>query len=284
MAHHSLAGNRKRKKLCRELGLSKPLAVGHLVCFWWQVYEDKGVMPDGLLPRWSADDIEEAAEWDGEPGVLIAAMVKVRFLERIGETFAIHDYADWAPKYVQERWKRAKWTRQADGVWVSPNGKPCRVHDEYTASTRCVHNIPLTQPNPTQPNPVSGAISNSKEAPKKQAPGRQAPGATRLEDLEEGLPDAPWALTLDDPRLSARGWTQLLTYRLCEAFDLLKDADIGRQLKPFLKVGWRLVKHPRRADIGENLVELACAARKHTANPIPAWQKDVNQRLKELGE
>lgn len=88
----------KLKKLVRVLGLPRPYAIGLLETMWMVAH----AAADPVFG--SASDVEAAAEWPGEDGVLAAALVDTRFLDDLQDgRLGIHDYWQHAPKYVRDR-------------------------------------------------------------------------------------------------------------------------------------------------------------------------------------
>lgn len=137
MAHHSLRNHRKLKRL-RHLLPSTHVAqlIGHLELLWWSAYESPSVTPNGLLMDWTTEDLEACSEWDGERGVFAQALIDTGFIDKEDGFYSIHDYADWAPRYVKQRWQRER-SRVSGGHTTG-------AHERTTA------HYP-TQPNPTQP-------------------------------------------------------------------------------------------------------------------------------------
>lgn len=145
VAHSSLRNNRKFKLLCRQLsGHWRATIAGCLDFLWQAAHEDRTVVGDGMLKGWTEEHIEAAAEWEGERGLFVKSAVSVGFLVYDGSTYGIHDYADWAPKYVKERWKRL------------PSYAPIRAQHE-----RISDYAPPTQHNTTQHQHKEPKISSS---------------------------------------------------------------------------------------------------------------------------
>lgn len=94
----------KFRKLRRLIG---PATMEHLVMFWGTVAEQ---VPNGALNGWSTDDIEDAAGWDGEAGVLCAALQECCFLDTTDEGYYPHDWHVHQPWVVgaEERSEAAR--------------------------------------------------------------------------------------------------------------------------------------------------------------------------------
>jgi len=107
MGRPGLTQNRKFRRLARALG-SDALARGSLELLWDTAYEA------GNDYLGDADDVELAARWVGEPGVLFKALIDAGgedcagFIERDPDRsgFRVHDLFENAPEYVQKRMLR----------------------------------------------------------------------------------------------------------------------------------------------------------------------------------
>ena len=110
-SHDTLGGHPKTRKLAHLLGVSKPAAVGHLHYLWWWAVN---YAPDGDLSRHDQLDIAIGAEWDGDPGEFVEALVTVGFLDRdVDDTLVIHDWHDYAGKLIERRKANAERMRKA---------------------------------------------------------------------------------------------------------------------------------------------------------------------------
>ncbi len=102
MAKPDLWACTKFKRLCRALNLPRPYIVGLLETLWQAGYATANSFVG------SSEDVECAAEWPGNPGVLTAALVDARFIDHDDSGYYIHDLADHAPDYVRKRIDRRK--------------------------------------------------------------------------------------------------------------------------------------------------------------------------------
>ena len=123
MGRPGLTQNRKFRRLSLTLG-GDAIARGHLELMWDSAYESGDeVLGDGI-------DVELAAGWRGEGGVLVTAMVKTGFLDVLpaedGEVFVIHDFWHHAPAYVRKRRTREDERRS--------KVDPCRSTDRPVTS------------------------------------------------------------------------------------------------------------------------------------------------------
>lgn len=100
-----LPGHPKTKKLLRRLGPAGPWA---LVCLFLWTAANRS---DGNLSGMSDEDIELAADWQGDDGQLVQALASVGFLEGDTGAFVVHDWAEhnpWAAG-ASERSEASKW-------------------------------------------------------------------------------------------------------------------------------------------------------------------------------
>lgn len=125
--HHHLKTKRLQKALNRPLfqvvGILETLWLVTGECAW-----------SGGIGRFSDIEIEEAIEWDGPPGELVAALVACRWLDRdasdaLGDMcrLVVHDWEDHVPDYLHKRIARERLRRTQDKdlrQQSSDNGRP----------------------------------------------------------------------------------------------------------------------------------------------------------------
>lgn len=107
MALPGFRSNRKFKRLLAILRIPEAHALGHMQMIWESCYDKADpALGDSL-------DVELAAGWVGEPGVLTEALASCGgdgpgLIEAVGEDgqFTVHDFWHHAPRYVQERAKK----------------------------------------------------------------------------------------------------------------------------------------------------------------------------------
>lgn len=104
-----LPGHPKAKKLMRRLGQA---AGWNLVCLILWAAANRS---DGDLSGMSNEDIELAAEWEGEEGCFVDTLASVRFLDGTEGDYALHDWHEhnpWAAgaeaRSAKARWNAAK--------------------------------------------------------------------------------------------------------------------------------------------------------------------------------
>lgn len=97
MARQTLDRAVKYKRLIRVLDMPRPHVRGYLETMWDVAHECGN-------PFFAcAEDVEAAAEWEGKPGALFAALVACGWIDADGSGWSIHDYWDHAPEYVRKR-------------------------------------------------------------------------------------------------------------------------------------------------------------------------------------
>lgn len=84
-------GHTKTKKLVRRLGQA---AAWNLVCLIAYARVNKA---DGVLTGMSVEEIELAADWQGDPGRFVENLCDIRFLDFERGAYRLHDWADHQP-------------------------------------------------------------------------------------------------------------------------------------------------------------------------------------------
>lgn len=95
-SHQELANHPKTRRLCRELGISKAQAVGHLHLLWWWALD---YAQDGDLSDFTTSEIADGCEWEGDPVEFVMALQEVRFLDQQ----SIHDWDQYGGKYFKRQ-------------------------------------------------------------------------------------------------------------------------------------------------------------------------------------
>jgi hypothetical protein len=117
-SHEELPTHPKTRKAARRLGVSVPTVIGHLHVLWYWCLTHA---PDGRLEGMDADDVADAAGWDGQDVDLFAkTMESVGFLDDEGGTLVVHDWWEGAGKTILRRknattrQRRARESRQSE--------------------------------------------------------------------------------------------------------------------------------------------------------------------------
>ena len=107
--HDTAREHPKVLKLAKDLKIPPAHALGHLCSLWlWTLR----MAPDGDLSSFERDDLEIAAGWLGEDGVLIDAMIKRRLIVENGDGLAIHDWDEYATHLKAAERKRKQRERK----------------------------------------------------------------------------------------------------------------------------------------------------------------------------
>lgn len=138
-SHQELARHPKTLRLARLLGVSVPAAIGHLQLLWWWAMD---FASDGSLADFEAEEIATAVMWDGDPDVLVAALLAAKFVDGGPGAYEIHDWHDYAGRLVTRRQANAERMRNA------------RSHNvQRTSGARAGATVPdLTVPDLTVPD------------------------------------------------------------------------------------------------------------------------------------
>ena len=203
-------------QVAETLDLPEVYVVAHLAALWTWALDNA---PDGVLPT-SPRIVAKAAQWTGEPKVLINALFDAGFLVLgdYGEPL-IHDWDNYAGKLVAHRKANAKKQKE----WRDrQKGNVTEAATEYVTPVTVTLPSPLpsrrgaTVPNPTQPNPTEEEetpLSHKNETGPPGAPRAKKPSPVYLSPptlpqvkefcLEQGWPElAEEALDFQ----SQRGW------------------------------------------------------------------------------
>jgi len=127
----SLLGHRKIRRLRRLLGVSERAARGLMIELWIHLLAQS---PDGSLEGWTDQDIADAAGWDGDPGVLLPAMVTAELVDQDddGGESRIHD---WKAGHLGISKRRA-----SDRVRQRRARERARLGEEMSRDNRDCHN------------------------------------------------------------------------------------------------------------------------------------------------
>jgi hypothetical protein len=223
-SHQELRDHPKMKRAARMLAVSHREMVGMLHFLWWWAMD---YAEDGNLSGYSAEDIAEAAGWEGEAGRFVTALVECRirpdkhgFVEESPTgALILHDWYEYAGKLIerreterdrQRRKRAAAKQHPTNGDQQSGDGGDAlqqRTPDVAATTAGTVPN--LTEPNlptiPTgDPRAAAAAAPPSADPPPKKGerPKRQYTSA-KAERLAK-LAEAMTAAGLKSPRFAPR--------------------------------------------------------------------------------
>ncbi len=210
----------KARKLKKRLGVA---AVLSLLQLW--AYAAK-LRTDGNLSGMSVEDIELAAEWDGEEGAFASSLLDCGFLDRDDEGYLLHDWAENNPWVAEEKARSEQARKNAEARWrKSGKEKPQSGGNAPSEQKQCDGNAgamqpqsggnapsPSPKPTPTceelntPPYPPEGGNAPEKEPDKPTPPKKtRAPTGNALPELRSAMfeytQSEPLRKTLEDFRL-----------------------------------------------------------------------------------
>ena len=113
-----LPAHPKTKKLIRRLGEG---GAWRLVCLFLWVAQSR---PDGDLSGMTGEDIELAADWQGEEGSFIKALIEVGFVDGEEGAYSVHDWREHNP------WAAGADARSEKARWIAL----CKHHGRLKAA------------------------------------------------------------------------------------------------------------------------------------------------------
>jgi hypothetical protein len=118
-SHQALGHHPKTLRLAAELGCSLPAAVGHLQFLWWFALD---YAPDGVLKPGSEKTVARACCWRGRVERFWNALLSAGFLEPQDGGACIHDWREYAGRYVDRRRRDAERKRTSRQVGSEHSG------------------------------------------------------------------------------------------------------------------------------------------------------------------
>lgn len=157
MAYSDTVRLLKFLRLRDRLGLPTPHLLGHLELVWQYCH---AFSQDRLGVLFQPPEVERVAEWEGEPGALVTAMLETGWLDPQGEHVAVHDWYAHAPEFAKKRIRRRDGDRTtADNVRTkSAKSPPERNENENENGTGTERRTER------EPNDAPGARSGSGSA------------------------------------------------------------------------------------------------------------------------
>lgn len=279
-SHQTLGQHPKTRKLAHLLGVSKPAAIGHLHCLWWWAVD---YAEDGDLSRFDALDIAIGAEWDGDETEFVTAMVKAGFLdEGPGDTFAVHDWDDYAGKLIERKKANAKRMREARAERDTGTETPRAEHVQRTQRAR-VERPNQTIPNQTKPDRTEEEKGADAPDPTPK-PANKPNYSTDFESFWQTYPSGhgvkktawdQWQKIRPGPELvreildGLNGWHK--SDRWLSGFVM----DAHRWLR---ERAWESVPPPQSS----NVTRLSAPRRTNDTETVAAYNRDARERAKEI--
>ncbi|MBP8176826.1 MAG: hypothetical protein KAX77_03585 [Xanthomonadales bacterium] len=176
----------KTRKLIRRLG---PAAGWSLVCLFLWTAQNRH---DGDLAGLSDEDLEIAADWTGDAGALVKALVEVRFLDGDEGTRAIHDWTQHNP-WAASRGQRVEAAKRAAAARWGTDLDAGRMRGASAPYAE----VPKPQCPPPTPTPTP------KRSPSDSCPEPQAAAGRKVVGTMPTLGGGEWGVT----QVLLDGWT-----------------------------------------------------------------------------
>lgn len=146
-SHDDIGDHQKTQKLCQQLNVSVPTAVGTVHLLWH--YTLKVAWETGDLSGHLSRSISRACHWEGEPSKLISSLQECGFLDGM----IVHDWVLYARELIYQR-------------SYNKNKRSTAVKKlSYSRNTGSVSPLPNpTVPNPTKPKKESNAHPTIEES------------------------------------------------------------------------------------------------------------------------
>lgn len=177
-SHTILTRHRKVLLLAYDLKISVVQTIGHLHAFWHTILEQQ---EDGDLSEWPDALIEEAALWEGTPGVFITLLRERGWVDG----HLVHDWIDYVGPYLTKKYCTGNQARLKD-IWLKHgykygkgNGKN---HKQQVSRKRVEREKKFTSPLPSLPNPSSPLPSLPNQTKPKEE--------EKIKSCDEGKPVA----------------------------------------------------------------------------------------------
>ncbi len=155
--------NLKRKKLQNRLGGDGTTAFIDLLIY-------VGINnPDGILTGFDEEDIEMAAQWNGESGAFTSALIDLRFLDGKSGKYKIHDWEENNPWACGSK-RRSQAARKANEVrWGAGDSESDKHPTANAGSIRAASEpdesgVPLTVSDTTTAT-ITDTVTSPKEYP-----------------------------------------------------------------------------------------------------------------------
>jgi hypothetical protein len=142
----------EHRKTRRLVALVGPEGVAPVLRLW--AYCARFHAEDGLLADYNPEEIESLAGWDGKPGTLLEAMLKVGLLDREGEGVVIHDWKEHQGHIAafKERGRMMAKRRWSKARHAASNAGP---PSSAMLPAMLLPTVPTEPTNPTEPVCVS---------------------------------------------------------------------------------------------------------------------------------
>lgn len=161
-----LSTHHKTRKLKRRLGAAGCWSL--VVLFLWTGAQRW----DGTLHGMSDEDIELAADWDGEPGALVDALLEVGFLDGEPGRRVIHDWQEHNPYAASKGQRIEKGKKAASARWHSKESKAEHATSMPVASAEHASSTAEQCPPAPAPSPAHHVTAKATVEPSVRQPDR----------------------------------------------------------------------------------------------------------------
>ena len=220
---HSVIGHLKFKLLKCRLKLSQYATVGVLESIW---IIGKTTCHDGAIGKYTDEEIATEIEWEGDPAVLIGALVECRWLDRCeNNRLVIHDWADHCP-----RWVKGILARQKKGPAELSSQLSSQLSSELSSelSSQLEDQQRITQHNITKQNKETPPTLPSVEPPQR--------GGVVAQKIPYDPKNAEMPTELDCPEFR-QAWADWFAYRREKKLSIWKQSTIDRKFIELAEMG-----------------------------------------------
>lgn len=164
-SHQTLRNHPKVLKAAALLNERRTTVIGCLHCLWWWALD---YAQDGVLSQYPIEVIETAAEWHGESGALVNALLncgysdKPGFIESNPDGMVLHDWYEYAGKLIARRAANVQRMKEKRATHDSANVQNTCNAQSY-ARAGATNQTNTTVPNltiPNQPNQNIGEVAS----------------------------------------------------------------------------------------------------------------------------
>ncbi len=141
----------KFKRLQKKLKLPTYAVAGLLELLWMLTAQYSP--EDGELTRFSAEEIADYCDFEGDADSLLTALVEARWLDRDADSLRVHDWVDHRPGYIEERIQKREYRKKlnvSDSCPATVHDSPRRSADNLTQPSQAKPS--QAKPIPTQPS------------------------------------------------------------------------------------------------------------------------------------
>lgn len=152
-AHH------KTRKLRRKLGADAVLC---LLQLW--AYAAR-LRADGNLSGMSTEDVELAADWDGDEGALVSGLIAVGYIDGDEGDYTLHDWAENNPWVAEAKTRSDKAKKGAAARWSKreqPEAECGEQPEQCSSNAQAMHEHELSNapsPSPEEKNSLSTPLT-----------------------------------------------------------------------------------------------------------------------------